>query len=140
MPAPTVVASCQHCRRVMATRSRGLCCTCYKRVAIRLQYPICDPIELSRHRVAVPYCRRCACKRVNRPRGLCWRCYYTPGIRAQYPPVSIFGCHQQDANVSASVTPDRETMAMPKTSDKIAVMAERVRLRQSVFHPDDARA
>jgi hypothetical protein len=31
------------------------------------------------------------------------------------------------------------TMALPGSPEKIAILAERARLKQSLFHPDDAR-
>jgi hypothetical protein len=83
-------------------------------------------------------CRHCQKVKSNRPRGLCWSCYYTPGIREQYPSTSKFarrGVH--DFNGRAALPP-LPTNALPGTPEKLAVLEERARLRQSLWHPDDA--
>lgn len=141
MPAPAAVAACRHCWRVMATRSRGLCATCYRRRVVRLRYPVCSSPERLPRRVGVASCRRCGHDRVTRPRGLCWKCYYTPDVRGQYQPVSVFGS-RVDASEPPRKTdgrlPGTPTDAIPKSDGKIAVMAERRERRETLFHPRDA--
>jgi len=69
---------------------------------------------------------------------LCWSCYYKPGVREQYPPVSKYG-HRGEGNFYRDAPlPAFPTDALPGTPEKIAVLAERVHLKQSLWHPDDA--
>ena len=79
-------------------------------------------------------CRHCSKCKVNRPRGLCWSCYYTPGILARYPSANTFG----RGLGKGSDAPSLPTTAAPGTSDKVAVLEERAKLRQPLFHPADA--
>ncbi len=85
-------------------------------------------------------CRHCHRVRPNRPRGLCWSCYYKPGIREQYPSTSKYArrgiC---DFNGKVNL-PSAPTRALPGSAEKVAVLAERARLRQSLWHPEDAPA
>jgi hypothetical protein len=83
-------------------------------------------------------CRHCNAHRANRPRGLCWSCYYTPGVRDQYPSTSKFarrGIH--DFNGRGTL-PDEPTAATPGTPEKVAILIERARMRQALWHPHDA--
>lgn len=86
-------------------------------------------------------CRHCPTGKACRPRGLCTPCYDTPDIRDQYPTKgNKFGRRSEAASVTSVRPAESPTRALPRTEGKIAVMAERVRLRQSLFHPDDAKA
>ena len=83
-------------------------------------------------------CRHCRRGIACRPGRLCWPCYYRPGVRPRYLSTSKFvrrghGIHSGDEN-----PPAFPTLAPPGSAEKIAVMCERARLRQTLFHPDDA--
>jgi hypothetical protein len=84
-------------------------------------------------------CRHCRKARVSRPRGLCWGCFYTPRVRKLYPSTSKFARlgHGGGFNGHAPL-PAFPTVALPGTPEKIAVLEERARLRQCLWHPDDA--
>ena len=83
-------------------------------------------------------CRHCQKNRVTRPRGLCWTCYYTDGVRDRYPSVSKYG-HRGIGNFNgAGARPAFPTSAAPGSPEKLAILAQRAQLRQSLFHPDDA--
>jgi hypothetical protein len=83
-------------------------------------------------------CRHCNRTKANRPRGLCWSCYYKPGVREQYPSTSKYA-HRGvgDFNGRAKL-PSAPTSALPGTPEKVAVLMERARLKQSLWHPLDA--
>jgi hypothetical protein len=83
-------------------------------------------------------CRHCGRKRVNRPRGLCWSCYYKPGIRGRYPSTSKFGQRGIGNDNRTTPLPTEPTVARPGTPEKVAVMEQRARRRQSLWHPSDA--
>jgi len=83
-------------------------------------------------------CRHCSRAKVNRPRGLCWTCYYKPGVRDQYPSTSKYarrGAGNFNGNPDVA---DEPTRAAPGSPEKIAILAERVRRKQALWHPDDA--
>jgi hypothetical protein len=83
-------------------------------------------------------CRNCKRVRANRPRGLCWSCYYRPGVRDRFPSTSKFARHGVvDFNGTAALPP-LPTLALPGTPAKVAILEERARLRQSLWHPQDA--
>jgi hypothetical protein len=83
-------------------------------------------------------CRHCGRVPSNRPRGLCWSCYYTPGIREKYPSTSKFARRGLDDFNGRCPTPDAPTSALPGTPEKVLVLMERARKRQSLWHPADA--
>src|SRR5262245_284257 len=83
-------------------------------------------------------CRHCKRVRSNRPRGLCWSCYYTPGVRELYPSTSKFARRGVDDFNGRAALPAAPTQAPPGSPEKVAVLEERARLRQSLWHPDDA--
>jgi hypothetical protein len=83
-------------------------------------------------------CRHCKRVRSNRPRGLCWSCYYTPGVRELYPSTSKFARRGVDDFNGRAALPATPTKAPPGSPEKVAVLEERARLRQSLWHPDDA--
>lgn len=83
-------------------------------------------------------CRHCNKRNVNRPRGLCWTCYYSPGVRALYPSTSKFA-RRGVGNITGDVPPPAApTSAPPGSPEKVAVMVERARRHQSLWHPLDA--
>lgn len=83
-------------------------------------------------------CQHCNASPVSRPRRLCWACYYTPGVRDLYPSTSKFGRRGVGNFYGLPPLPAFPTPALPGSSDKIAVLEERVRLRLNLWHPDDA--
>jgi hypothetical protein len=77
-------------------------------------------------------CRHCKqeCRRL-RARGLCCDCFYQPEIRQQYPLLATLA-------ERGGAMPE-PTDALPGTPEKVAVLEERARRRQALFHPLDAR-
>lgn len=87
----------------------------------------------------IPICRHCRKAKVNRPRGLCWSCYYTDGVKDQYPSTSKFA-RRGVGNFNGNAPPPPEpTTAPPGTPEKMAVLEERARLKQALWHPLDAQ-
>jgi hypothetical protein len=82
-------------------------------------------------------CRHCQKCNVNRPRGLCWSCYYRPGVRDQYPSTSKYARRGVGNFCGSAPVPTYATTAMPGTAEKIAILAERARNCQSLWHPED---
>jgi hypothetical protein len=84
-------------------------------------------------------CRHCQRGSANRPRGLCWSCYYSPGVRKKYPSTSRFA-RWGLANYSQRkrLALPQPTAALPGTPEKVAVLMERVRRKQALWHPQDA--
>jgi hypothetical protein len=83
-------------------------------------------------------CRHCQRVKSNRPRGLCWSCYYTPGVRERFPSTSKFarrGVADFNGNTLLAAEP---TAAPPGSAAKVAILEERARLGQSLWHPRDA--
>jgi hypothetical protein len=83
-------------------------------------------------------CRHCNRVRANRPRGLCWSCYYKPGVRDLYPSTSKFARRGLDDFTGKAPLPPTPTHALPGTPEKLAVLEQRARLRQALWHPLDA--
>jgi hypothetical protein len=83
-------------------------------------------------------CRHCQRARANRPRGLCWSCYYRPGVRDRYPSLSKFAPHGIDDFTGRAPLPAAPTRALPGTPEKVAVLEQRARQRQALWHPLDA--
>jgi len=83
-------------------------------------------------------CRHCLKGPVNRPRGLCWSCYYRPGVRDRYPSTSKYARRGVGNFNGPTPLPAAPTSAAPGSEEKVAVLAERARLRQSLWHPLDA--
>jgi hypothetical protein len=74
---------------------------------------------------------------VSRPRWLCWTCYYTPGLRERYPSDSPYARRGQ-GNVLGNAKPaDSPTRARPGSQEKIAVLEQRARDGQDLWHPGD---
>lgn len=82
-------------------------------------------------------CRHCKVKRASRPKGLCWGCWTRH--RDRYPSESKFGNRGVPDFSGAGRTPD-PTDATPGTPEKVAVLMERCRSRQDLWHPEDAAA
>lgn len=82
-------------------------------------------------------CRHCGKVPSNRPRGLCWSCYYTPGLRDLYPSTSKFARHGVDyrERIEPAAAP---TGARPGSPEKMAILEQRARSHQSLWHPLDA--
>lgn len=83
-------------------------------------------------------CRHCQKVKSNRPRGLCWSCYYTPGVRDLFPSTSKFARRGVGTSNRGGPLPE-PTDALPGTPEKVAVLEERARLGQCLWHPLDAR-
>ena len=83
-------------------------------------------------------CRNCGRIRANRPRGLCWSCYYRPGVREQFPSTSKFARRGVDDFYGTAIPAPFPTVAAPGSVEKVAVLEERARLRQVLWHPEDA--
>jgi hypothetical protein len=83
-------------------------------------------------------CRHCNRVPSNRPRGLCWSCYYRPGVRELYPSTSKFARRGVGDYNGKSTLPAQPTSALPGSPEKVAILCERARLRQSLWHPLDA--
>jgi hypothetical protein len=88
--------------------------------------------------VAVALCKHCQKKKVNRPRGLCWNCYYLPGVKEGYESGSKFAFRGLGQGFNPRLTVCEPTSAMPGTSEKLAVLCQRARLGQELWHADDA--
>lgn len=86
-----------------------------------------------------PICRHCTKSKVNRPRGLCWSCYYTPGVKEQYPSTSKYARRGVGNFTGSAPLPASPTTAAPGTPEKLAVLEQRAKLKQAIFHPADAR-
>lgn len=87
----------------------------------------------------IAICRHCSKCKVNRPRGLCWSCYYTPGIKEQYPSTSKYARRGVGNFTGNAPLPEAPTTATPGSPEKLAVLEQRAKLKQSLFHPADAR-
>lgn len=83
-------------------------------------------------------CRHCQRTRSNRPRGLCWSCYYTPGVRKRYPSTSKFARRGIDDFSGPGNLPPAFTLALPGSPEKVAILEERARLHQELWHVADA--
>jgi hypothetical protein len=83
-------------------------------------------------------CQHCQKAQASRPRQLCWICYYKPGVRGLYPSTSKFARRGLGNFYVRSPLPAFPTNALPGSPEKIAVMHERARLKQCLWHPDDA--
>ena len=84
-------------------------------------------------------CRHCGKSKVNRPRGLCWTCYYTPGLRESYHSGSKYARRGISNITGVQPPPPEPTTAPPGTLEKLAVLAERAKLKVALWHPMDAR-
>lgn len=87
----------------------------------------------------IAICRHCSKSKVNRPRGLCWGCYYTPGVKDLYPSTSKYARRGVGNFNGNAPLPPEPTTAPPGSPEKEAVLAERARLKQALWHPLDAQ-
>ena len=83
-------------------------------------------------------CRHCQRVQSNRPRGLCWSCYYTPGVRELYPSTSKFARRGVGDFNGKAHRPHLPTCALPGSPEKVAILEQRARMRQDLWHPLDA--
>ena len=83
-------------------------------------------------------CQHCQQAPISRPRRLCWACFYKPGVRDLYPSTSKYGRRGPGNCYRNAPVPTFSTPALPGTPEKMAVLEERARLRQSLWHPEDA--
>lgn len=97
-----------------------------------------DSAHMNGHVLAYKACRHCNHDKVNRPRGLCWTCYYTPGIKELYPSQSKYA-RRGEGNFAGEAGVPEPTQALPGTVEKLLVLELRAKLKQCLFHPDDAR-
>ena len=82
-------------------------------------------------------CRHCGRVPAGRPRGLCWGCYYEPGVLPLYPSTSKFA--RRGVGLADRPAPlPRPTSARPGSPEKVAILEERARLHQALWHPNDA--
>jgi hypothetical protein len=84
-------------------------------------------------------CGHCKKNRVNRPRGLCWSCYYRPGVKELFPSTSKYARRGIGNFTGNAPLPTFATSALPGSEEKIALLSERARLKQSLWHPQDMR-
>ncbi|VTT98908.1 unnamed protein product [Gemmataceae bacterium] len=83
-------------------------------------------------------CRHCRRSKVNRPRGLCWACYYTPGVKDLHPPTSKYARRGVGNLTGVRPLPRRATAARPGSAEKLAVLINRARRGEALWHPNDA--
>src|SRR5438309_545760 len=83
-------------------------------------------------------CKHCGACRANRPRGLCWTCYNVPEVRDSYGPLSKFGRRNSEDFNGAAPLPEMPTKAPPGSPEKVAILEQRAKLRQELWHPLDA--
>ena len=87
----------------------------------------------------IAICRNCSHCKVNRPRGLCWSCYYMPGVKELFPSTSKYARRGVGNFTGNAPLADAPTTAVPGTPEKLAVLEQRARLKQAIFHPADAK-
>jgi hypothetical protein len=83
-------------------------------------------------------CRHCGIRVASRPRGLCWSDYYDLQIRSQYRSTSKFGRRGIGSTRNALPLPAHPTNAPPGTPEKVAVLEQRAKNGEALFHPQDA--
>lgn len=86
-----------------------------------------------------PLCQHCHRCKACRPRGLCWSCYYRPGVRDLYPSTSKYAYRGVGNITGVQPLPCEPTTTEPGSEERLRVLEERARLKQSLFHPDDVR-
>ena len=83
-------------------------------------------------------CKHCQKASVSRPRGLCWSCYYAPGVRDLHPSTSRYARRGLDDFNGRVSLPPFPTGALPGSPEKVAILEQRARQRQALWHPQDA--
>jgi hypothetical protein len=87
----------------------------------------------------IPICKHCEKSKVNRPRGLSWSCYYTPGVKDMYPSTSKYARRGVGNFTGNAPVAARPTCYAPGTPEKMAVLEERAKNKQALWHPFDAQ-
>jgi hypothetical protein len=82
-------------------------------------------------------CRHCNVGSGCRSRGLCWNCFYTPGVRELYPSTSKVSRRGHGVSNGPAPLPE-PTDAPPGSVEKVAVLEQRARLGETLWHPQDA--
>jgi len=137
----TTTRPCPDCGRRMGYTRRGLCHTCGRRRFLppRPPKPPRPPRPLPPLDPSRPACRACGVRNANKCRQLCWGCYYRPGVRDRFPPLpGKFNNRGVPDGNGARPLPASPTAALPGSPEKVAVLEERARVRQSLWHPADA--
>ena len=80
------------------------------------------------------HCKHCDHTPANAPRGLCWVCYRNKEVRRLHGVSTRSGV--EDFNGKAREP--ESTMTLPGTQDKVAVLMERARRGESLWHRKDA--
>lgn len=89
--------------------------------------------------MTIAMCRHCSKVKINRPRGLCWSCYYTPGVKALHPSTSKYAQRGVGNITGNRPLPKVPTDAEPGSEEKIAVLEERAKRGECLFHPRDKK-
>lgn len=84
-------------------------------------------------------CRHCQVQPATRPRGLCNPHYNDRSIREQYETRFTVHTPSEIEDFYGRAKPCQPTDALPGTPEKFAVLCERARLGQELFHHLDAR-
>lgn len=127
---------CRHCQRMKVTYARRLCSSCYSNLTIRELYPR----EVYQKEVD-SHCRNCQQElkgKWRRPKNLCWTCYYAPGVRERFPSTNKFARRGNSLHVDRRLPLPEPTSHPPGSPEKVAVLEQRARNRQQLFHPADA--
>jgi hypothetical protein len=83
-------------------------------------------------------CQHCQKATATRPKQLCRRCYYeTPNVRGLYPSRSKHGRRGLADCYGIRPQASFPTRAIPGSAEKLAILAERAKLKLSLFHPND---
>ena len=83
-------------------------------------------------------CRHCGEAGYYYARGLCWTCYYSPGVLAMYPLPDGVRHRLGVIDYNGHSREGQPTGHLPGSADKIAVLEERARNGQALFHRWDA--
>ena len=86
-------------------------------------------------------CRHCMERQASRAHGLCFVCGNDPAIRVQYARDDGFGRRGVGGGIKEGPRPEPAPCGFsPGSPEKVAVMEERARLGQNLWHPEDGRA
>lgn len=125
---------CIHCHHRKITAARKLCRICYIKPAIRSLYPV-----FARLSQKPAICRHCNERMANRPLGLCYRDYENKEVRRQYQTVCKFGRRAPVEDFNGNAPLPEPCDCNPGSEEKIAVLARRVELRQSLHCPQERK-
>ena len=135
---------CRSCPVVLsALNTTGYCVACWEQTdEQREANRICER-DRYRERFAedAKPCRHCKIRQVSRAKGLCFRCSTDAAIRGLYPSGNKYtrGPDEMDREDYEPSPCPEPTDALPGTSDKVAVLRERMAARVSLWHEDDPR-